>query len=121
MQELVAYNLAQYMYHLGAKTYASRISDLGFSQLKEMGAAHGLDGIPFHGYRFLECNSIGGRAINWDSKFALCASPVVYGNSGHLTFIMREDNRIWHKDLGRSEFVADFPADPAAAGWTLAE
>jgi hypothetical protein len=43
--------------------------------------------------------------------------PLKYGGRSKRTFIVSTDGVVWHKDLGRSEFVTDFPADPAAEGW----
>jgi hypothetical protein len=72
-------------------------------------------------YRLKECQTIGGQSVNWKKDFALCAAPIKYGWGTRRTFIIMTDGVVWAKDLGRSEFVADFPADPAKEGWTRAE
>jgi hypothetical protein len=76
---------------------------------------------PKHGYWFRDMETIAGRSIDWTKDFALCAMPAVYGRTGYRVFIVKTDGTTWAKDLGRSDFVADFPADPAAAGWQIAE
>src|SRR5262249_57107160 len=40
---------------------------------------------------------VGGRMTR---GFALVASPAVYGSTGIMTFIVGDDGRIYHKDLG---------------------
>jgi hypothetical protein len=84
-------------------------------------AACGPKGIPKHGYLFLEPKTMAGKPIDWTKDFALCGTPAEYGKSGYRTFIVKTDGVIWGKDLGKSQFVMDFPAAPACAGWEKAE
>jgi type II secretory pathway pseudopilin PulG len=84
-------------------------------------AAHGLDGKPLNGYLFKECVYVGGKKLNWTKDFALCAKPETYGKGGYRIFLVRSDGIVWGKDLEKSEFVADFPTDPAKEGWLRAE
>jgi hypothetical protein len=70
-----------------------------------------------HGYYFGEPKTIDDWPIDWEKDFALCATPAVYGRTGFSTFVITTDGRVWGKDLGRSELVDDFPADPRQAGW----
>jgi hypothetical protein len=72
-------------------------------------------------YVFQDMKTIAGKPINWVDDFALCATPAQYGKTGYRTFIIAASGTTWGKDLGRSEFVTDYPADPAAAGWRIAE
>jgi hypothetical protein len=74
---------------------------------------------PATGYYFRDCQTIGGVAIDWEQDFALCAFPMVYDRTGYRTFIVKTDGVVWAKDLGRSEPVKDFPADPAREGWRV--
>ncbi len=76
---------------------------------------------PIQGYYFRDCQTIGGVAIDWDRDFALCALPVTYGQTGRMVYVVKTDGIVWGKDLGKSEFVADFPADPAKSGWQHVE
>jgi hypothetical protein len=73
------------------------------------------------GYSFREMTSIAGQSIDWTKDFAFCAKPARYWWTGRRVFIIKTDGVIWAKDLGRSEFVADFPADPAREGWLVVE
>ena len=70
---------------------------------------------------FEDMTTIGGRPIDWEKDFALCATPAVYGQVGYRTFIVMTNGTIFGKDLGGSEFVDDYPADPCAEGWIIAE
>jgi hypothetical protein len=83
-------------------------------------AAHGPQGTPLNGYRFQELKTLGGKPIDWKQAFALLATPARYGGARRRTFVVLTDGSVYGKDLGKSEFLEDFPADPAAAGWTLA-
>jgi len=84
--------------------------------------AAGENGQPRYGYRFREMQTIGGTEINWVTDYALCATPAAYGRTGRYTFVVNTSGTVFYKDLGRSEFVKDFPvADPTAAGWKIAE
>jgi hypothetical protein len=86
-----------------------------------LAAARGEEGTPFHGYRFADAVRLGGKPVDWSRDCGLCASPAVYGKTGVRTFIVSTDGLVWSKDLGGSEFVKDFPSDPAAAGWQAAD
>ena len=79
--------------------------------------ARGKGGIPHHGYLFEDMETIAGKPINWVVDYALCGTPDLYGRPARRTFIVKTDGVVWGKDLGRSEFVKDFPADPEAEGW----
>jgi hypothetical protein len=128
----MSYAMAQTVYRRtdwdgdGRLTYAPRLAMLN--------AAPGRDGMPIRlidaslaaatspnspkqGYCFREMQTIGGRPIDWEKDFALCAMPEEYGLVGRFTFIVGTDGRILGKDLGRAEFVADYPANPRAEGW----
>jgi len=76
---------------------------------------------PKHGYCFRDMLTIARVPIDWEQDFALCATPAVYGRTGYRTFIVKTDGTTYGKDLGSSEFVDDYPADPAADGWIIAE
>jgi hypothetical protein len=76
---------------------------------------------PRHGYYFADMETIDGKPIDWAKDFALCVMPARYGRTGYQVFIVKTDGVVWCQDLGKSEFVSDFPADPAAAGWHIAE
>ncbi len=65
--------------------------------------------------------TIGGKKINWVDDYALCATPAKYGVTGRRTFIINTSGTVWGKDLGKSEFVKDFPAKPQTQGWEIAE
>ncbi len=84
-------------------------------------AARGEDGIPKHGYLFMDMNAIGGVVFNWVDDFGLCATPAYYGRAYRRTFIVCTNGTVFYKDLGESRFVTDYPADPTAAGWVIAE
>ena len=77
--------------------------------------------MPKHGYYFVNMKTIGGRKIDPANDFALCAVPAVYGKTGYRTFIVCTNGTTFGKDLGRSELVDDYPADPCADGWIIAE
>jgi hypothetical protein len=49
--------------------------------------------IPFHGYYFRMRSSSAGR-------FSAIAYPVVYGSSGVMTFVVKDDDGVFEKDLG---------------------
>jgi hypothetical protein len=74
-----------------------------------------------HGYYFGDMSTIGGKLIDREKDFAFCATPAVYGNVGWRTFIVCTDGLVFGKDLGGSELVDDYPADPCADGWIVAE
>jgi hypothetical protein len=76
---------------------------------------------PKHGYCYRDCSTIAGAPIDWEKDFAICATPAVYGRTGYRTFIISTDGTTYGKDLGGAQFVSDYPADPVAAGWIIAE
>jgi hypothetical protein len=134
---LRAYVEAQEIYRRGNRegngkpTYAHPFTKLGTGDLDGGGgrvplidsafAAATSPDSPKHGYWFKDMETIGGKPIDWTKDFALCAMPARYGKTGWRVFIIKTDGTTWAKDLGRSDFVADFPADPAAAGWFVAD
>jgi len=65
--------------------------------------------------------SIGGQEIDWTKDFVFCAKPTRYWWTGRRVFIVKTDGVVWAKDLGKSDFVVDFPADPSKEGWQVAE
>jgi len=83
--------------------------------------AQGWNGGAKHGYLFRDMKTIAGEKIDWKNDFALCGTPCVYGRTGYQTFIVTTDGKIWAKDFGYSHFVDNFPANPAAEGWVVAE
>ena len=89
--------------------------------LDEAFAAASSPKTPKHGYWFKDMETLGGRPIDWSNDFALCAMPAKYGGARRRTFLVSTAGTVWGKDLGKSGFVADFPADPAAAGWKPAD
>jgi hypothetical protein len=88
---------------------------------ESMASARGSEATPWQGYLFLEMKTVGGKPIDWAKDFALCAVPSQYGKTGWLTYIVKTDGRVWSRDSGTGEFVADFPADPESQGWTMAQ
>jgi hypothetical protein len=85
-------------------------------------SAKGTDGQPKHGYLFQEMKTIAGRPIDWAKECALCAIPSVYGRTGYRTFIVGVDGTVFGLDQGEDgTFVDDYPADPPAEGWIIAE
>lgn len=86
---------------------------------KNMAAAHGPEGTPKAGYLFLEPRTIAGKRIDWSKDYALCGTPAAYGSGTRRTLILWTPGIVWAKDLGKSKFLKDFPADPAAEGWEL--
>jgi len=60
-----------------------------------------------------------GKPIDWQRDYALCATPAKYGDGGKRTFIICSNGTVFCKDLGRSGFVEDYPANPTAKGWTI--
>jgi hypothetical protein len=78
--------------------------------------------MPKHGYYFVNMKTIGGRKIDWANDYALCAAPAVYGRTGYRTFIVSTNGTTFGKDLGpEGKPVEDYPADPMAEGWIIAE
>ncbi len=86
-----------------------------------LAAGRGLQGVPHHGYLFQDLKTIGGKPIDWVDDFGLCATPAKHGVTGRRTFILDTKGTVWGKNLGKSDFVKDFPANPQAAGWRIAE
>jgi hypothetical protein len=80
-------------------------------------AAAKAGGTPKNGYFFKDCDTKGGRKIDQVNDFALCATPAKYGSTGRKTMLISSSGTVWGKDLGKASFVADFPANPASAGW----
>jgi type II secretory pathway pseudopilin PulG len=133
-----AYATAQAAYHRndwdgdGKQEYASDLRELCMPKdfdgsgswcptIDDAFAAATSPQTPKHGYWFKDMATIGGKPINWATDFALCAMPARYGRTGYHVFIVSTNGTVWGKDLGKSEFVADFPADPVKAGWIIAE
>jgi Protein of unknown function (DUF2950) len=84
-------------------------------------AATGSKGTPTHGYLFKDMKTIAGKPIDWTNDYAMCAIPAIYGRTGYRTFIVATDGTIYGKDIADGAFVDDYPADPTAAGWIIAE
>jgi hypothetical protein len=104
----------------GKFVYADSLGKLAAVGLidKAFAKARGPKGKPWHGYLFLECQSIGGQPIDWTTDFALCGIPAKYGHTGYRSFVMCTNGTIFPKDQGPAGgFVSDFPADPINAGW----
>jgi hypothetical protein len=133
-----AYSCAQSMYHRndwdadGQLEYASSLvllhteKDSTGTPINLLDAAfadaRGLKGTPKHGYLFREMKTIGGQPIDWTQDCALCAIPVEYGRTGYRSFIISTNGTVFGKDQGEGgTFVDDYPADPGAAGWCVAE
>jgi hypothetical protein len=120
------YSEAQTLYHKtdwdgdGKYVYADTLDKLaavGFID-KRFAGARGPRGGLWQGYRFLECQTIGGQPIDWTTDFALCGIPAKYGHTGYRSFVMCTNGTIFPKDQGPAGgFVSDFPADPINAGW----
>jgi hypothetical protein len=84
--------------------------------------AQGRSGTPRHGYVFQDMKTMGGSPIDWCNDYALCGIPSVYGRTGYRTFIVCTNGTVFSQDQGRgSGFVADYPSNPQAAGWIIAE
>lgn len=65
-------------------------------------------------------NSIYGtdtKALN-NSKFAFCAYPAEYDNTGKNIYIVSQDGTIWRKDCGNNTPILTWPGDnPYKVGW----
>ena len=124
-----AYCSAQSMYHRndwdGDKKleYAHPYTELNVQIGNPIGYVEEpfLRGEPEHGYKFKDMETIAGQAIDWENDYALCATPVEYGVTGWRTFIVSTNGTVFGKDLGKSEFVKDYPRDPSLEGWLIAE
>ena len=55
--------------------------------------------------------------------FAVIASPVKYGDSGVMTFLVSQEGVVYQKDLGdnSSEVATSITSYDPAEGWTPAE
>ena len=54
--------------------------------------------------------------------FALVAFPDAYSKSGRHCFIMKEDGKMYKKDLGKGEYVDPYSGpDPRTCGGSVAE
>ncbi|HOX08274.1 MAG TPA: DUF2950 family protein [Planctomycetota bacterium] len=133
VEQLRAYNKVQGAWHSKARAGSSKLrycDDLAklvdLAEAPEearklvdaaFAAARGSDGTPKDGYRYREMRTIFGAPINWDGDFAICATPAVYGETGRKTYLHKTDGDVWEKDLGKSEFLTDFPTNIEGAGW----
>jgi hypothetical protein len=133
VSQLLAYNKVQQGWHSKARGGSSKLryaDDL--AKLVDLpdapeearklidvtfAAAHGPNGAPLNGYLYQEMRTIFGAPINWDGDYALCATPAVYGKTGRKTYLHKTDGDVWEKDLGKSDFVTDFPTNIQGAGW----
>ncbi len=73
-----------------------------------------------HGYFFVDMLTIGGVRIDWVNDHGLCAIPAKYGGKTKRTFIVNTTGTVFGKDTGGKP-VFDYPNNPAAAGWVIAE
>jgi len=73
-----------------------------------------------HGYFFVDLLTINGRKIDIVDDYGLCAVPAKYGGKTKRTLIVSTNGTVWAKDTGGKP-VFDYPADPAMAGWKVAE
>jgi hypothetical protein len=88
---------------------------------------------PYHGYLFRIIYKQGKHAPggeydyiindNMIAGFALVAWPVEYGNSGIMTFIVNQQGKVYHKDLGEktAEKVKDIKKYDPDDTWELVE
>jgi Protein of unknown function (DUF2950) len=72
------------------------------------------------GYFFMDIRTINGKAIDWLVDYGLCAVPAKYGGATRKTFIVATNGTVFGKDTGGKP-VFDYPADPTAKGWVVAE
>ena len=85
-------------------------------------AAAGPAGAAKHGYIFQDMGTIAGVAINWIDDYGLCGIPSTYRRTGYRTFIVSTNGTVFGQDLGPGAgFVVDYPANPTAALWLIAE
>ncbi|MHC4608572.1 MAG: DUF2950 family protein, partial [Planctomycetota bacterium] len=61
-----------------------------------------------------------GRICESEHRFAFCAYPADYPDSGRQTFIVNEEGTVWRKDTGGAR-VIQWPAKPAIEGWMTAD
>ena len=84
--------------------------------------AAGLGAPPKHGYIFSDMATIGGVAINWVDDYGLSGLPSTYRRTGYRSFIINTNGTVFGMDQGPGGvFVADYPNNPPAAGWIIAE
>jgi hypothetical protein len=108
----------------GVRTYARNLRQLGDAGLipEAMAAARGPAGVPYYGYLFLECKTIGKQPIDWKVDYGLCAVPAEYGRSGYRSFIVATNGTVFPKDQGQGgTFERDYPANPVTSGWFSCE
>ena len=91
-------------------------------------AARDVGGQPKHGYLFLDMVQIAGNAIDWNNDYGICGVPAVYGRTGYRTFIVCTNGTVFGKDIvmAAPNFAADpeqmdYPANPQATNWIIAE
>jgi prepilin-type N-terminal cleavage/methylation domain-containing protein len=97
--------------------------DQAFANASIKGAAQ-----PKHGYLFEDMTNIAGGAIDWINDFGMAAQPSVYGRTGYRSFIVNTNGTVYGKDIqfaGTPTFadadLTDYPADPTANDWIIAE
>lgn len=58
------------------------------------------------------------------TKFAFCAYPAVYGQTGISIYIVDQSGTVYQKDTGKGEPILQWPVaegkDPTTAGWAIA-
>ncbi len=85
-------------------------------------AAKGAAGTPKHGYLFDDLSTIAGSKIDWVNDYGLCGIPSVYGRTGYRSFMVCTNGTVFGQDQGTAgSFVKDYPADPSASTWIIAE
>jgi prepilin-type N-terminal cleavage/methylation domain-containing protein len=77
--------------------------------------------VPKHGYWFQDMTTLRGAVINWATDFGLSTTPATYGRTGYRSFIIDTQGTTYGQDLKASLQTLDFPADPGAAKWIIAE
>jgi len=66
-------------------------------------------------------NELNGVKVANDYKFAFVAYPADYDKSGKNTFIVNESGTVYRKDTAGQPVLKWPAADPASAGWQIAE
>jgi type II secretory pathway pseudopilin PulG len=85
-------------------------------------AAAGANGSPKHGYIYQDMTSINGNKIDWEIDYGLSGIPAIYGRTGYRTFIISTNGTVFGQDQGSGgSFVQDYPLEPTASGWNIAE
>jgi len=75
-----------------------------------------------HGYNFADMGTIAGNPIVWQVDYGLSGLPATYGRTGYRSFIIGTNGTVFGRDQGvGGAFVVDYPANPSAAGWIIAE